>query len=231
MPSDYPNNVMCINFHNHNNMVSEKEWGIRSLSPMEYRSLEKIDFQKYTVGIHPLQIKSCDYDPDLNIVKEALADKDVIAIGETGLDNTSKVHINLQEEIFLKHADLADEFNVPLIIHCTGAINKVVEIRKLGNYNSPWIIHGYNCGSGMVPELLKLNCYFSFGSKLFRPSEDYLKAFNLVPDEFLFLETDDSLYSIEDIYNEAALCKGLTLAKLKEQIIENYFRLFSTKSD
>ncbi|MBU4332004.1 TatD family hydrolase [Patescibacteria group bacterium] len=97
-----------------------------------------------SVGLHPIHVGGQEYDENevrekvemsdeeqLVKIKELLAtDKDnrIVAVGETGLDYfhfDSKKQENKktkkQEEVFLKHIELARGFNKPLMLHCRGA--------------------------------------------------------------------------------------------------------------
>ena len=50
-----------------------------------------------------------------------------------------------------------------------------------------------------------------------------------MPINRLFLETDNSTYSINDIYNKAAQLKSLQLDDLKIKLFENYKAVFNAK--
>lgn len=96
---------------------------IFSDSKIAIKIAEKYDKGVYaSVGLHPLYVE----DEDLNIecFKELAKNKKVVAIGETGLDYfyepkilSKEKYIEKQKEIFLKQIELAEELNLPLIIH------------------------------------------------------------------------------------------------------------------
>lgn len=77
------------------------------------------------IGLHPVDIGKEKFD--FEVYKKLAQDKKVVAIGETGLDYfhiTDPSLIIHQREVFLQHLKLAQELNLPLILHCRGAKNE-----------------------------------------------------------------------------------------------------------
>lgn len=67
---------------------------------------------------------------------------------------------------------------------------------------------------------MKKGFYLSFGE--YYPDE----TIQIVPDERLFLETDDSLLDIEDILCQAARVRGVEVEALREVIRRNIQNVF-----
>ncbi len=64
------------------------------------------------VGVHPRSISS-DYEIVLEKLPELLDNKNVVAIGEIGLETGSKQ----EKEVFIKQLNLAQELNIKVIVH------------------------------------------------------------------------------------------------------------------
>ncbi len=64
------------------------------------------------VGVHPRSISS-DYEVVLEKLPELLANKNVVAIGEIGLETGSQK----EQEVFIKQLILAQELNIKVIVH------------------------------------------------------------------------------------------------------------------
>ena len=64
------------------------------------------------VGVHPRSISS-DYEIVLEKLPELLENKNVVAIGEIGLENGTE----LEKEVFIKQLNLAQELNIKVIVH------------------------------------------------------------------------------------------------------------------
>ena len=84
----------------------------------------------------------------------------------------------------------------------------------------PWIWHGFRGKPEQAVQLLKKGFYLSFGE--YYPDE----TMQIVPDERLFLETDDSLLDIEDILCQAARVRGVEVEALCEVIRRNIQNVF-----
>ena len=64
------------------------------------------------VGVHPRSISS-DYEIVLDKLPELLENKNVVAIGEIGLENGTKQ----EKEVFIKQLKLAQDLNIKVIVH------------------------------------------------------------------------------------------------------------------
>jgi len=112
----------------------------------------------------------------------------LMAIGECGLDNQCGVPIDVQLSAFIIALQTARELHLPVIIHCVGYWAEMMACVK-EYYPLPMgkaIIHGYRKGSQLALQLLRAGFCLSLGEK-FNP-----EVARLIPDERLFLETDES---------------------------------------
>lgn len=133
---------------------------------------------------------------------EMAKDKRFVLIGECGLDKKCGVSLDRQMEVFEDHIRFSEQLHKPLIIHCVGCFNELMECRKKHNATQRWIVHGFRGKPQLAVQLLKAGMDLSFGEKL---NEESVKV---TPLEHLFLETDESPIAIETIYERIALLKG-----------------------
>jgi TatD DNase family protein len=148
-----------------------------------------------------------------------------LAIGEAGLDKLVQTSFELQEEFFVQQAQLASALNKPMIIHCVKAYGEILNIRNQLKVKNIWIFHGYGSSLQMARQLIDQGCMLSFGSVLFKDEAKATQAFEKLKPEQYFLETDDTDYSIEDIYLQAAERAKLRLEELKNLQIMNFRRV------
>lgn len=99
---------------------------------------------------------------------------------------------NLQREIFELQLQYAVETNIPVIIHCRGAFNELIEsISRIGIPGRGGILHAYSGSLELTEILIKKGLAFSMGGTLTyknsKKRSDVLKR--IYPDHFL-LETD-----------------------------------------
>ena len=97
------------------------------------------------LGIHPSEAK--DWNDEISDkIKEFAKSSKVAGIGEIGLDYYwDKSFVELQQEVFIKQIELANELNLPLNIHDRDAHKDTFDILKKYNKNSKVIMH---CFSG-----------------------------------------------------------------------------------
>ncbi|MCH7759104.1 TatD family hydrolase [Patescibacteria group bacterium] len=74
------------------------------------------------IALHPTYVQDEEFNQEKYVSLITLNADTVKAIGETGLDfYHSSEDIDLQKQIFLQHLDLANDFDLPVIIHCRGS--------------------------------------------------------------------------------------------------------------
>lgn len=119
---------------------------------------KKNDCVYVTLGFHPSEALVID-DAKLKLLAEKLQDDKVVGVGEIGLDyHYGKDMRDLQIELFERQLSLAQELNLPVVIHSRDAT--LDTINTLKKYKVKGIIH---CFSGSL-EIAKE--YVSLGYKL-----------------------------------------------------------------
>ena len=170
----------------------------------------------YSMGVHPWYF-------DMNLmekVEEYALKPRVIAIGETGLDKTTaktSSEFSLQRELFLKHIQLSEKTQKPLIIHCVRAWSELLHIRKTVKPSMPWIVHGFRGKPSIASQLLEAGLFLSFGA-YYHP-----EALKLAWEkQRLLAETDDKSVDIKEIYQQIASDLFISIESLA-QVIEQTF--------
>jgi TatD DNase family protein len=140
------------------------------------------------VGIHPNEAAGFD-DQVLALVRErAQADK-VVAIGETGLDYyRDYAPKDDQRRSFAAHLELADELDLPVVIHTRQAEDDTFE--ALRGFGGTVVLHCFS-SPARVEECVERGYVCSFAGNVTYPkSRDLQRAARQVPDELLMVETD-----------------------------------------
>lgn len=165
-----------------------------------------------SIGLHPWHVDA-DWEKRLyRDVEPLISQKQIIAIGETGLDWLHGGERNWQEKAFCMQIQLAEHYAKPLIIHCVKAIDLLLSLRRRFKPEQTWVIHGFRGKAEQARMLVNQGICLSFGEH-FNP--DALKA---CPADMLFLESDESKLSIEEIYSRAANTLGRQVEDLVAQI-------------
>ena len=221
----------------------------------------------FAAGIWPSMEEINNWEERVNLlaskIQEAEDDKEqdtlhrkVIAIGECGLDHhwnpsgvdgrcesdfDQKTHEN-ERHLFEGQLQLAQELNLPVVIHSRDAFEDTVDcLKNVGYHNG--IIHCYSYGIDEARAFLDLGWYIAFGggttytkkSKL----EDMKALLRFVPDDRLLCETDSPYLApvpyrgtkntpvlIEEVYKFVSAARGCSPEELSDLVDENIKKLF-----
>lgn len=207
-----------LDIHTH-----RQEADSESKSIINYRLLEDSSFQEdcyYSVGIHPWKLTVTNFDRQLDFLIEQLPNKQVVAIGEAGLDKLTEASMALQTLAFVMQIQLSETYGLPLIIHCVKAMDQLLATKKQFQPKQPWIWHGFRGKPEQATQLLKQGIYLSLGEHY---SDETMK---MIPDDRLFLETDESSLDIEEILCRVAEVRGVEAGLLRETIRGNIQNVF-----
>jgi len=180
----------------------------------------------YSVGLHPWHIKSGqENNRMLETVEKSCKFDHVIFIGECGLDKQCGMDFKEQERVFLQQVELAEKMGKPVIIHCVKAYEEILAVRKKLNVKTPWIIHGFTGNTQQAGQLAKHGFLFSFGKALFNEGSKAAEAFRRLPENLIFLETDELPEPVKEIYKKASEIRGTGISLLAKSIESNFNRL------
>jgi TatD DNase family protein len=144
------------------------------------------------VGVHPHDAKDCTPDR-IEQLRELAASKKVVAIGESGLDFFYKHSLPEAQEASLRsHLELADQLDLPIVIHCRDAERRMVEIvREVGIPHRGGVIHCFTGNTDAAREFLALGFCISFsGIVTFKNAATIREAAAIVPKDRVMVETD-----------------------------------------
>lgn len=134
-----------------------------------------------SVGIHPWNAAAAGPDAWQRLERWA-ADPRVVAIGEIGLDKNTDADEQLQSEVFQRQLELAANACLPVIIHCVGRADRLLQMRK--NFAGQWIYHGFRGKPELARQLLEAGIDLSFGER-YNP-----ESFSITPPDRRYHETD-----------------------------------------
>jgi len=184
----------------------------------------QVEFQLFSVGIHPWDSENSTLK--IGGLSEKLNSKRCIALGEIGLDKLKGPSMEIQLSVFKEQIALSEELELPVIIHCVRAWNELKQVKKALNPKQIWIFHGFT-KTRLYKEVLENGFYISIGTAVFT-DEKVQEILLAIPNERLFLETDNSNCLISAVYQKVSELKKLPLHEL-EQILENNFKRVFTR--
>ncbi|MEG0795295.1 MAG: TatD family hydrolase [Odoribacter sp.] len=179
----------------------------------------------YSMGIHPMYINENTAEK-LADIEQAAAQRHIVAVGEAGLDRNAPVAMEIQIDWFCRQADIAARYQLPLIIHGVRAIPELIAAYKKCPSPKGWIIHGFNNRREILDDLLRHGFYISVGRQLLQPESNIFRLLPAIPLSRLFIETDHSDFTIEEIYRAVAQRLGMDIETLQQIIHANFAQLF-----
>jgi len=127
---------------------------------------EKYEFIYATAGISPNDIPQTEEElwKMLDEIKKIIQQNPkVVAIGEIGLDyHWNTENKELQKKAFVEQIKIANELDLPIVIHTREAIMDTLEILKQNEVKNKGIFHCCPLNRELVKEGLKLGFYISF---------------------------------------------------------------------
>ncbi len=144
-----------------------------------------------------------DIDIIKELVKENIKNKKIVAIGEIGLDYYWEKDIEkreLQKQAFIKQIEIANEFDLPIVIHTREAVQDTIEILKKNIVNKKGVFHCCPLNRELVKEALKLGFYISLaGPVTFKNSKNANEIIEMIPEDKMLIETDSPYLAPEPL--------------------------------
>lgn len=203
---------------------------------------EKYSFIYCTVGISPNDIEE-SYQQDITEIDKLLqnATDKIVAVGEIGLDYHYDTDKEAQRKAFKKQIEIANKYNLPIVIHTRDAVSDTLQILKENPVNKKGVFHCCPFNRELVKEALKLGFYISFsGTVTFKNAKNAEEIVNLVPDDRFLIETDspylapepvrgtrNNSINLKYIVKKIAEFKGKTEEEIAKLSYENTKRIFN----
>lgn len=216
---------MYIDFHTHKPIFTSDSNVLEIISCHVHR---KFDGFLFTVGHHPWWTDGLLNIDDLENLRRLLADSQCIGLGECGLDKLKGANKEIQEAVFLQQIELANQQNVPLIVHCVRQYDQVIRFKKKYG-NTPWVIHGFRRNEILAKSLINEGIKLSI-SPFEGMNDSFVTMLKSLPNDAYFIETDsDYSLTIIERYALMASIKHLSIADLQEQMEENFKQFFKER--
>lgn len=192
------------------------------------------------VGIHPSEIDDDLPENWLDCLRAWLLEKEVVCVGEIGLDYHWKDNAprERQMEVFAAQLALANELGYPVCVHDRDAHGDTMDL--LRQYRPQGVVHCFSGSLEMARETVGLGMYIGIGGAVtFKNARKLLDVAREIPLDRILLETDAPYMAPEpyrgrrnDSTNiplaaeKIAQLRGITAREVMEASNENIRRLF-----
>ncbi len=175
------------------------------------------------IGLHPIHAVNEEFARE--DYKDLAKSSKVVAVGEIGLDYKAEYVSSKekQKETFLKQLDLAEELNLPVILHCRMAHEDTISLLQQRNGKGiRGVVHCFTGSWAEAQKYLDMGFYLGFNGIIFKLDLD--KVIEKTPLDRILVETDCPYLSPPQApeRNEPLAVKYVVekIAKLKEKSYE-----------
>ncbi len=213
------------------------------------RNLElskKYTFIYTTAGISPNDLKENwknDIEEIEKIINDNLQSGKILAVGEIGFDYHYDIDKKIQYEAFSKQIDIANKYDLPIVIHTRDAVMDTLKMLKEKEVKNRGIFHCCPLNRELVKEALKLGFYISMAGPItFKNSKNANEIIEIVPIEKILIETDspylapepvrgttNNSINLKYIVKKIASVKEMTEEEIARITYENAERIFRIK--
>lgn len=195
-----------------------------------------------TVGMHPHDAKDLD-DETVRIFRDLAAHPKVVALGEMGLDYYRDLSPRpIQKAAFERQLDLAEELDLPIVIHNREAYHDILPILQARRGRVRGVMHCFSGDVEIMHESLALGFYIGVGGPVtYRKSDVLQEVAQKVPTDALLVETDcpwlapqfrrgkrnEPAY-VRATAEKIAELRGISLEEIGETTTQNFEELFIT---
>lgn len=150
------------------------------------------DVCKPMVGLHPCSVNERWRD-DLQKLKPYLNNKNIIAVGEIGIDlYWDSTFAKAQEEAFRYQISWAKEHSLPIVIHSRAAIDITIDIvTELQDGNLKGVFHCFDQSYEHGQKIIDIGFYMGLGGVItYKKNNEIREAISGLPMSSMLLETD-----------------------------------------
>ena len=203
---------------------------------------EQYDQIYATVGMHPHDAKDL-HDETMHIFRDLAAHPKVLALGEMGLDYYRNLSPRpIQKAAFERQLDLAEELDLPIVIHNREAYHDILPILQARRGRVRGVMHCFSGDVEIMHQSLALGFHIGIGGPVtYRRSNALQEVVQKVPADALLVETDcpwlapqfrrgkrnEPAY-VRATAEKIAELRGISLEEIGEITTQNFEDLFIT---
>ncbi len=209
-----------------------------------YELAEKYPFVYGTLGLHPNDSAEMT-EEIMEWIRTHAENKKIVGIGEIGLDYYDEEPSHeLQKKWLIRQLHLAQELEMPVVIHSRDAAEDTLTILKeeeAGRYGGT--MHCFSYSKEMAQELIKIGLHIGIGGIItFKNARKLKETAEAIPLERILLETDCPYLSPDPyrgerndsarllyVAEEIARIKGVTTEEVIETTAQNAKEVFGVK--
>lgn len=194
---------------------------------------DRYDIVYISLGFHPEYANDIN-DSDLKYLKKVLTENKVVGVGEIGLDyHYGKDYIIEQKKLFEEQLKIAEDLNLPVIIHSRDATLDTINILK--KYKVKGIIHCFSGSLETANIYIKMGFMLGIGGVLTFKNSKLKEVIKDISINNIVLETDSPYLTPVPFRGKVNSSKYLyyiakEIAQIKELSIEEVAKITSNNA-
>ncbi len=166
-----------------------------------------------SLGFHPSEVGKIG-ENELLYLEKLLHHRKIVAIGEIGLDyHYGKDLVKEQKELFAYQLQLAEKFNLPVIIHSRDATKDTIDLLK--KYSVRGVIHCFSGSLETAKEYIQMGFFLGIGGVVTFKNSNLPSVISEIGLDYLVLETDSPYLAPTPYRGEKNSSKYLPIIALK----------------
>ena len=143
------------------------------------------------IGIHPHNAKNFIFE-DVAVLDEMLTDKNIVAVGEIGLDyHYDFSPRDMQVYAMTEQTELARKRGMPIVYHVREAYGDFLDILRGGGIPHNSVVHSYTGSRETAKECMDNGMFIAFNGVItFKNANRVREVVQYVPLERMMIETD-----------------------------------------
>jgi TatD DNase family protein len=201
---------------------------------------ERFDNIYTAIGFHPHDSKKMK-EGEILLLEEMVTHPKNVAIGEIGLDfYYNHSNPDIQKEAFRRQIDLANKYNLPIIIHDRDAHEDTIKVLAQKALGRRVVLHCFSGDINMAKWCVGEGYYLGIGGIVtFKNAHTLSKVVQEIPLKSILLETDAPFLTplpyrgkpnepkyIPIIAEKIAQLKGKTVSEIAQITTENAYQVF-----
>ena len=146
-------------------------------------------------GLHPCYVNE-SFSDEIKHVEKILNEKEIIAVGEIGIDlYWDKTNLDIQIKAFQNQINIANNFNLPIVIHCRESFNEIYDVLIKNKINYGGIFHCFSGDLNQAKKIIDLGMKLGIGGVVTFKNGKIDKFLNQIDISHIVLETDSPYLS------------------------------------
>ena len=146
-------------------------------------------------GLHPCYVKANFLD-EIKHVEMIINENEIVAVGEIGIDlYWDKTNLEIQIEAFESQISIANNHNLPIVIHCRESFDEIYNVLNKNKVNNGGIFHCFSGDLSQANKIIDMGMKLGIGGVVTFKNGKIDKFLNNIEISNIVLETDSPYLS------------------------------------